>query len=113
MLDKYDLDGDGKLDAAEQQNIGHDMLRMEDMAKMLKKGLIFVVCTAVGLMISNIGTVYFVVWLTKDVKIASDGVMKNMDGGNVKTEVCTNVFNGFSHFIKFRMDAQSIIFCDG
>ena len=89
MLDKYDLDGDGKLNISEQQNIGHDMLRMEDIAKMQKKVIIAGCCFILLLAITNIGSGYCAMMLAKDLKVASDGVMKNMNGGNVKTEVCT------------------------
>ena len=89
MLDKYDLDGDGKLNISEQQNIGNDMLRMEDLAKMQKKVIIAGCCFILLLAITNIGSGYCAMMLAKDLKVASDGVMKNMNGGNVKTEVCT------------------------
>lgn len=88
VLKKYDLDGDGKLDAAEQQNIGHDMLRMEDIARLQKKLLMFSFGVIVFLCVSNIATGYLAVMLAKDTKVAKDGVMKDTSGGNVKTQVC-------------------------
>lgn len=105
MLDKYDLDGDGKLDTSEQKNIGHDILRMRDVANMQKKLLIAASSFIVLLTITNIGSAYCAMILARDLKVASNGVMKDMTGGNVKTEVCTN-YRGFSYLIKFRMDAQ-------
>ncbi|GFH61684.1 predicted protein [Chaetoceros tenuissimus] len=86
VLKKYDLDGDGKLDAAEQQNIGHDMLRMEDIARLQKKLLMFSFGVIVFLCVSNIATGYLAVMLAKDTKVAKDGVMKDTSGGNVKTQ---------------------------
>lgn len=88
VLKKYDLNGDGKLDDAEQQNIGHDILRMEDIARLQKKLLMFAFCVIVFLCISNIATGYLAVVLAKDTKVAEDGVMRKTSGGNVKTQVC-------------------------
>jgi hypothetical protein len=89
MLDKYDLDGDGKLDTSEQQNTGHDILRMRDVANMQKKLLIAASSFIVLLTITNNWSAYCAKILARDLKVASNGVMKDMDGGNVKTEVCT------------------------
>ncbi|GFH44329.1 hypothetical protein CTEN210_00803 [Chaetoceros tenuissimus] len=86
MLNKYDLDGDGKLDTSEQQNIGHDILRMRDVANMQKKLLIAASSFIVLLTIANIGSAYCAMILAKDLKVSSNGVMKDMTGGNVKTE---------------------------
>lgn len=86
MHERYDLNKDGKIDADEQRRIVHDLIHMEDVSKFQKKLVIILSVSILVLTIANIGTAYLAVRLAKDLKI-SDGVMKDMSGANVKTQV--------------------------
>lgn len=86
MHERYDLNKDGKIDADEQRRIVHDLMHMEDVSKFQKKLVIILSVSILVLTIANIGTAYLAVRLAKDLKI-SDGVMKDMSGANVKTQV--------------------------
>ncbi|CAB9507731.1 Desert hedgehog protein [Seminavis robusta] len=83
LLVKYDVNGDGKIDAGELFNIVSDLKKEHGKKKNLKKGLGLSLVAILLLLTMSFGLVWAVVALTKEVAVDSHGHLVDSHTGNV------------------------------